>query len=125
MKLIKKLLGIAAITAVIGFITLPLTGCPAEADDGNGVTTTVPVTGVTLNQTSISLTMGGTANLTATVAPDNATNKAVSWSSSNTASVTVSNGVVTAVAAGSATITVTTADGNKKASCIVTVTPIG
>jgi hypothetical protein len=121
MKLIKKLLGIAAITAVIGFMLLPLTGCPAESDDGNGVTT-VPVTGVSLNQKSISLTVGGTATLTATVAPDNATNKAVSWTSSDPASATVSNGVVTAVAEGTTIITVTTADGGRKDTCTVTVT---
>jgi hypothetical protein len=122
MKLIKKLLGITAITAVIGFMILPLTGCPAEADDGNSVTT-VPVTGVTLNQKSITLTVGGTANLTATVTPDNATNKAVSWKSDDTAKATVSNnGVVTAVAEGETTITVTTADGNKKDTCSITIT---
>jgi hypothetical protein len=119
MKLTKKLLGIAAITAVIGFIILPLTGCPAEADDG---VTTVPVTGVSLNQKSITLTVGGSVTLTATVAPDNATNKAVSWSSSDPAKATVSNGVVTAVAEGTTTITVTTVDGGKKDTCTVTVT---
>lgn len=82
---------------------------------------TVPVTGVTLSATSATLDIGKTLNLTATVTPANATNKNVSWSSSNTAVATVSGGVVTAKAAGTATITVTTADGNKKATCAVTV----
>jgi len=108
-----------ALAAIIGFsfASLSLTGC----DDGGG-TTTVPVTGVTLNQSSISLNVSGSATLIATVTPDNAKNKTVSWSTSNPAAATVSNGVVTAVAAGTATITVTTADGGKTATCTVTVT---
>jgi uncharacterized protein YjdB len=85
--------------------------------------TTVPVTGVTVSPTTLSLTVGQTATLTATVSPANATNKNVTWSSSNTSVATVSStGVVTAVAAGSATITVTTVDGSKTANCAVTVT---
>jgi uncharacterized protein YjdB len=85
--------------------------------------TTVPVTGVTVSPTTLSLTVGQTATLTATVSPANATNKNVTWSSSNTSVATVSStGVVTAVAAGSATITVTTVDGAKTATCAVTVT---
>ncbi|HOK98599.1 MAG TPA: glycoside hydrolase family 9 protein, partial [Bacteroidales bacterium] len=84
---------------------------------------TVPVTGVTVSPTTLSLTVGQTATLTATVSPANATNKSVSWSSSNTSVATVSSsGVVTAVAAGSATITVTTVDGAKTATCAVTIT---
>jgi formylglycine-generating enzyme required for sulfatase activity len=82
----------------------------------------VPVTGVSLDKIIINLTVGGTAvTLTAEVQPANATNKAVTWTSSNTSIATVSNGVVTAVAAGTATITVTTDDGNITASCAVTV----
>jgi uncharacterized protein YjdB len=88
--------------------------------------TTVPVTGVTVSPTTLSLTVGQTATLTATVSPANATNKNVTWSSSNTSVATVSSmGVVTAVAAGSATITVTTVDGAKTATCAVTVTAGG
>ena len=83
---------------------------------------TVPVTGVTMNKTSTSLYVGDTETLTATVAPDNATNKAVTWTSSDSAVATVDqNGVVTAVAHGTATITVTTEDGNYTATCTVTV----
>ena len=80
----------------------------------------VAVTGVTLNKSSDTIVVGETSTLTATVAPSNATNKTVSWSSSNTNVATVSNGVVTAIAAGSATITVTTADGGFTATCNIT-----
>ena len=83
---------------------------------------TVPVTGVSLDKTSLTLTTGKSGTLTATVAPANASNKAVSWASSNTSVATVDqNGKVTAVSAGTATITVTTVDGNKTATCSVTV----
>ncbi|MCI9506641.1 MAG: hypothetical protein HFF62_08605, partial [Oscillospiraceae bacterium] len=79
-------------------------------------------TDVSLNKTSMTLTVGGSERLTATVAPDNATNKAVTWASSNTAVVTVdASGNVTAVSVGKATITATTVDGGKTASCTVTV----
>ena len=82
----------------------------------------VAVTGVALNKTELTLTIGDTYNLTATVSPDNATNKTVTWASDNKAVATVdSEGKVTAVAAGEATITVTTVDGEKKATCKVTV----
>lgn len=81
-----------------------------------------PVTSVSLNKTSTTLEIGGTETLTATIEPDNATNKKVTWSSDATSVATVDeDGLVTAVAAGTATITVTTADGNKTATCAVTV----
>ena len=84
---------------------------------------TVSVTGVTLDKDSLTLTEGNTAQLTATVKPDNATNKNVTWESSNTSVATVdATGEVTAIGAGTATITVTTEDGNKTATCAVTVT---
>lgn len=83
----------------------------------------VPVTGVTLDRTELSLTEGGLSQLTATVAPENADNKSVNWTTSDAAVATVNqSGVVTAVKAGTATITVTTADGGKTAFCKVTVT---
>lgn len=82
----------------------------------------VNVTEVEINKTSTTLTVGGTETLTATVRPDNATDKTVTWSSDNTSVATVgANGKVTAVAAGTATITVTTTDGSKTATCSVTV----
>ena len=84
--------------------------------------TNVPVTGVTLSQTELSLTEGNTAQLTATVKPDDATNKNVTWSSDDTSVATVdATGKVTAVSAGTATITVTTVDQSKTATCEVTV----
>jgi len=92
-------------------------------DDGGA--TTVSVTGVTLNESNLSLSVGGSETLTATVAPTNATNKVVAWSSSNSNVATVSDGSVIAIAKGTATITVTTADGNKTAHCAVTVTQSG
>ena len=80
----------------------------------------VAVTGVTLNKTSLELTAGGdTATLTATVAPDTATDKTVTWSSDTPTVATVVNGVVTPVAAGTATITATA--GDKSATCSITV----
>ena len=84
----------------------------------------VPATGISLNNATLTLTAAGqTATLTATVTPSNATNKNVTWASSNTAVATVSStGVVTAVANGTAVITATTADGtNLSAQCTVTV----
>lgn len=82
------------------------------------------VTGVTLDKTSLSLNAGTTATLSPTISPTNATNKSVTWTSDNTSVATVSSsGVVTANAPGSATITCTTADGGKKATCSVTVDP--
>ena len=81
---------------------------------------TVAVTGVTLDKTTATLTVGGgTETLTATVKPDNATDKTVTWTSSNESVATVANGVVTPVAAGSATITAKA--GDKTATCTVTV----
>ena len=87
--------------------------------------TTLPisVTGVTLDKTTLSLEEGATGQLTATVAPTDATNKAVSWSSDTTAVATVDKtGKVTAIKAGKANITVKTADGAKTAVCALTVT---
>ena len=84
--------------------------------------TVVPVTGVTLNAPTKELTVGEKFTLVATVAPAEATNKQVSWDSNNKPVATVdANGEVTAVAAGEATITVTTEDGGKTATCVVTV----
>jgi uncharacterized protein YjdB len=80
-----------------------------------------PVTGVTLDVTELALVVPETATLTATVTPEDATNKAVVWASDNEAVATVAEGVVTAVAEGTATITVTTEDGSFTATCVVNV----
>ncbi|MBR5175194.1 MAG: Ig-like domain-containing protein [Bacteroidales bacterium] len=83
----------------------------------------VPVESVSLDKTSLDISVGGEATLNATVLPENATNKTVSWSSSNESVATVSpSGVVTGVSLGSAIITVMTADGGKSSTCNVTVT---
>ena len=100
------------------------------ADGGRSATcavtvtaSTVPVTGVTVSPTSGTVAINGTLQLTANIQPSNATNKAVTWTSSNTSIATVdTNGKVTGKAVGSATITATTTDGKKTASCTVTVT---
>ena len=113
--------GIAAGTADITVTT----------EDGNKTATckvkvtdpVVPVTGVKLNATSAGIAVGKTLTLTPTVAPSNATNKAVTWKSSNTKIATVTSaGIVKGIAAGTANITVTTTDGKKAAVCKVTVT---
>jgi len=79
------------------------------------------VTGVELNKTELTLVVGDTETLIATVLPEDAENKAVTWKISDRSVVAVSDGKITAKLAGTALITVTTADGNKTASCTVTV----
>ena len=125
---------IASVNAYSGYIYANGVGTTriyATATDGSGcsdyltvtVSNTVPVTSVTLNRSSLSIEKGQSTSLSATVCPDNATNKNVNWTSSNNGVATVSNGVVTAVANGYARITATAADGSgKSASCTVTVT---
>jgi len=130
MKNVFKVLGIIALAVVIGFSFFACGDNNGGGGDnsgggpvivkGNGKT--VPVTGVSLNKTSLSLAVGGSETLNTTVAPSNATNKDVTWTSSDTTKVTVSsNGVVKAVARSGATITVTTADGKKTDTCIIMV----
>jgi Bacterial Ig-like domain (group 2)/Carbohydrate binding module (family 6)/Domain of unknown function (DUF5060)/Secretion system C-terminal sorting domain/Putative collagen-binding domain of a collagenase len=88
-------------------------------------TVNVAVTGISVTPTSASVAVGATTTLTPNVLPTNATNKAVTWTSSNTAIATVNaSGVVTGVAAGTANITVTTNDGNFTATSAITVTAV-
>ena len=112
------------VTAIaVGTTTITVT-----TQDGNKTATCeitvtpIAVTGVTLNETSVTIVRGNTQTLIATVLPTDATNKTISWSSSNTSVASVVNGTITAHAVGTATITVTTQDGNKTATCEVTVT---
>lgn len=88
--------------------------------------TEVPVVhpnSVSLDKSSLNLSIGGSSDLHATVLPADATDPSVSWTSSNTSVATVNNnGHVTALTAGTTTITVTTTDGGKTATCTVTVT---
>ena len=99
----------------------------ARTDDGGytatcTVTVSQPVTGISLNQLSISIIKGKTYQLSASIQPSGASNRNVTWSSSNSNIATVSSsGKVSAKAAGTATITVTTKDGSKTAKCTVTV----
>ena len=83
----------------------------------------IPVTGITLSPITTFLDINTTQQLLATVAPNNATNKTMIWNSSNPIIATISaNGLITAIGAGNTTITATTQDGNKVATCTVTVT---
>ena len=85
----------------------------------------VPATGVTLDKTALSLTEGESATLTATVEPENATDKAIVWTSSDNAVATVENGVVTAVKAGTATITAACGAAADTCTVAVTAAPAG
>jgi uncharacterized protein YjdB len=112
--------GLAVITATTdsGFKTATCT-----VTVNKPIIPTIPVERVTVTPTTLTLDVGNTATLTATVLPANADNKTVSWSTNAPAIATVdtATGKVTAVAAGQATITVTTQDGGKTATCAVTV----
>ena len=102
-------------------------GIASDVNDGypylRGIVpaSSVAVTGVSLNKTSLTLSVGESGTLTATVQPEEAGNKAVIWSSSDTSVAAVSDGSVLARAAGSATITATTVDGGFEARCQVLV----
>ena len=104
---------LAFMTALISFA---FTACSDDDDVKD-----VPVTAVTVSPTTLALKTGTTGTLTATVAPENATVTTVSWTSSDDKIATVDKGVVTAVAEGTATITVKTDDGAFTATCAVTV----
>lgn len=110
-----KAKGWATVTATAGGISGTH---EVEVIEGSGEV--VHVTGVELDKNELELTAGGSATLTATVTPATADDQTVTWSSDN-AAATVKNGVVTAVSAGTANITVTTNDGNKTDTCTVTV----
>jgi hypothetical protein len=110
----KKLFFLFCLPVILGLFML--SGC--------GIATPVAVTGVTLDQPTMTLTAGGaTGTLVATVAPADATNQSVNWSSTAPAVATVANGVVTPVTAGTTTIIVATVDGGLTATCTVTVNP--
>ena len=106
---------ILILTAVAFAFSSMLTSCKKDKE----------VTGVSLDQTTLTLEVGKSTTLTATIAPSDADDKTVTWESSNPAIATVSNGVVIAVAQGSAAITVKTNDGGKTATCAVTVVAEG
>ena len=91
----------------------------SEVNQGGNGTTTVGVSSVSLSESSLTLVVGDNKVVTATVNPSNATNKNITWTTSNGNVVTVSNGTITAVGAGSATVTATA--GGKSATVTVTV----
>jgi len=99
-------------------------GTPNGINFVNAITF-VGATSISISSSATTIQAGNTSQLTATVLPANASNKTVSWSSSNTAYATVnSSGLINAIAAGSVTITATTTDGsNLSAYCAVTVSP--
>ena len=110
--------------------TTTITGTTEDGDKTAACTVTVvrPVISVSLDKTQATIDEGKTLQLTATVTPDDATNKEVTWSSSNTSVATVdANGLVTGIKKGETVITVTAKDGNKTATCLVHVigAPIG
>ena len=93
---------------------------PRHQEIGDSGSSEVYVTDISLSHTGISLTAGQTFTLSATISPSNATNKSVTWTSSNSAVATVSRGAVEAQKAGTATVYAVSSNG-KKASCTVTV----
>ena len=120
-------------TVANGVVTAVATGnTNITATTANGLVATCVVTvtpirvsSVSVAPTTLSLTVGNTSQLTATVLPGDAANKSVTWSTSNSAVATVSNtGLVTAAGAGNATITVTTVDGGKTSTCAVGVVAV-
>lgn len=112
-----------------GYKTADLTNITGGCFDGNTKTwincnqENIPVQSVSVNPVSMSMAIGVTQAIATSISPSNATNKNITWSSSNTAVATVStSGVVTAVAIGNATITATTVDGSFTATTAITVT---
>ena len=112
----RILSALSAVATVIAF-----SGCGGKEQE-QPKPDSVKVSGVSIDKPTLSMTEGETANLTAIVMPENATNKAVAWKSGNSGVADVdASGKVTAVKAGTSDITVTTADGGKTATCKVTV----
>ena len=97
----------------------------AMSEEATVTTLPIAVTSVTLDKTTAEVAVGGTVKLTPTVSPANATDKSGSWASSVTAVATVSGGTVTvkadATVGATTTVTFTTKDGGKTASCVITV----
>ena len=112
--------GSATITAKAVYGNKAATCLVTVADSGVQI---VEVTGVTLIPNETEITIGKTYKLKASVLPENATNKLLTWTSSNENVAAVSDGVVTAKALGTATITVKTVSGGFSKECVVTVIP--
>ena len=129
-KFVATAAGTYTVTATITYNPKHFTGITTEVNNltceivVSEVVVPHPVTDVTVNPTSVTIKQGATATLTATVAPSNADDPSVTWSSDNQSVATVDNGIVTAVAPGTANITVTTVDGGFTATCAVKVKPL-
>lgn len=129
-KFVATTAGTYTVTATITYNPKKFTGITKKVENVtceivvSEVAVPHPVTGVTVAPTSVTIKQGATATLTATVSPANADDPSITWSSDNTSVATVVNGVVTAVAAGTANITVTTVDGEFTATCAVKVKPL-
>jgi len=116
MKRFKKLFGIISIATLI---VCAMASCDIDPDPP--APDQVRVTGVSLSRSSAGVDIGDTTTLSVTVLPSTADNKSVTWSTSDASKATVTSGVIRGVAVGTATITVTTADGGYTATCSVTV----
>ncbi|MCR5172930.1 MAG: chitobiase/beta-hexosaminidase C-terminal domain-containing protein [Treponema sp.] len=110
----KKFMKVLALVLSAAILMAGITSCSNDTDDD-----TIAVTSVTLSKKSTDITVGSSETLTATVSPDNATDKTVTWSSSNTDVAIVDNGLVSALTAGETVITAKA--GDKTATCTVTV----
>ena len=111
------------VTAV-GKGTCTITCTSSENSNYKGtcaVTVNQQATGITISPTSVTLEVGQTTSVSASVSPSNANNRNYTLTSSNTGVATVSNGVITAIGVGTCTITATSSDGGHKANCSVTV----
>lgn len=111
-------------TANIGThtVTVNFIGNYEGTETRNFTVLPVHVDSISLDSSRLTLNIGSQQKITATVLPDNATDKTIRWRSSNPSVATVNNGIVTAVAVGNAVITATTVDGEETAECTVNVT---
>ncbi len=103
-------------------VSVQATPDPSPTPDPDPTPDPIYVTSVELDQSELALSLGDSYTLKATVHPNDADNKAISWSSSDESVATVEDGTVKAIGAGTATITVHTEDGDHTATCVVTVT---
>ena len=121
MKHFFKVLTLFSVVSVV----LMVSSCPHKSRPEPPKPEVIAVTGVSLSQSELTLNVNESVALNATVSPENASNKNVSWSSSDETVATVdTNGLVKALKEGTTTITVKTEDGEKTATCSVTVKPV-
>lgn len=133
-----KRLGLILVALMLCFVmAFSLAACGDRGDEGNngnsgntgntgddGKDEKIPVTGVTLSEETVSIDVGESYTLSATVSPADASNKRVSWTSSDEEVATVASGLVTGLKAGTTTITAKTSDGGFTDTCTVTVSNI-